>query len=157
MAQLTGYPIKTTNRRSPISQAQRLEVLAEVGLFHGLSKRNLSMIDRLSFVRSILPGEDLIKQGDSGDDALVVLSGRALVSRNKRKLTEITPGQVCGEMALLDHHERSATVTALEPMEVLVIHGPEFRKLLCKVPKLTEAVLATLSMRLREAHAKSDL
>jgi hypothetical protein len=42
-------------------------------------------------------------------------------------------------------------------MEVLVIHGPEFRKLLCKVPKLTEAVLATLSMRLREAHAKADL
>ena len=157
MAQLTGYPLKTTTRRPQISQAKRLDALAEVGLFKGLSHRNLAMIDRLSFVRSIVPGEVLMQQGDSGDEALVVLNGRASVARGKRKLSEITPGQMCGEMALLDRHERSATVTALEPMEVLVIHGPEFRKLLCKVPKLTEAVLATLSMRLREAHKSNDI
>jgi CRP-like cAMP-binding protein len=157
MPQMMGYPIDSRFSKPPITQPVRLDALRQVGLFRGLSKRSLVMIDKVSHVRSALPGDILVSQGEAGNEMMVVLEGRAKVTRGNRKLNELSVGQGFGEMALLDNQTRSATVTALEPMRMLVISGPEFRKLLTKVPGLSEALLATLSMRLREADAAADL
>ena len=157
MPQMTGYPVDTRVTKRAVPQTVRLDALRQVGLFKGVSKRSLLRIDQLSDVRSALPGDVLVTQGDPGNELMVVLEGRASVTRGTRKLNELSVGQVFGEMALLDNQTRSATVTALEPMRMLVIHGPEFRKLMAKVPGLTDALLATLCKRLREAHAAADL
>ena len=140
-----------------MKQTVRLEALRHVGLFKGMSKRSLAKINEMSEVRTAAPGEILVAEGDPGSDAMVVLEGTASVKRGRRKVSELTVGQVFGEMALLDRQPRSATVTAEEPMRVLVIQGTEFRKLLTKVPGLADALLATLSRRLREADAVNDL
>ena len=155
--QMTGYPVDTRFSRPPITQPTRLDALRKVGFFSGLSKRSLVMIDRVSEVRSAFTGDVVVAQGDVGTEMMVVLEGKAGVTRGNRKLTELSTGQVFGEMALLDNQTRSATVTALEPMRMLVIPGPAFRKLLTKVPGLADALLATLSARLREADAAADL
>ena len=110
--------------------------------------RGIATISGLQiFAQSILP----VLTRELGPD------GFEQVRKGTRKLTELAAGQVFGEMALLDNQTRSATVTALEPMRMLVIPGPAFRKLLAKVPGLTDALLATLSARLREADAAADL
>ena len=155
--QLTGYPVDNRFSRPPITQPTRLDALRKVGLFKGVSKRNLVLIDRLSEVRSAFTGDVVFAQGEVGTEMMVVLEGKASVTRGDRELSQVSVGQMFGEMALLDSQTRSATVTALEPMRMLVIPGPAFRKLLTKVPALTEAVLATLSIRLREADAIPDL
>lgn len=139
-----------------MKQTVRLDALRHVGLFKGLSKRSLVKIDQMSEVRPVAKGEVIVAQGEAGSDTMVVLEGSATVSRGKRKVSQLTVGHVFGEMALLDRQPRSATVTADEPMQLLVIHGPEFRKLLTKVPGLADSLLATLSSRLREAHAIND-
>ena len=154
---LSGYPVDTRFTGKAIPQTVRLEALGHVGLFKGVSKRSLVRIDQLSEVRPAYPGDVIVKQGEPGNDMMVVLEGRASVTRGNRKLNELSVGQVFGEMSLLDNQPRGATVTALEPMRMLVIHGPEFRKLMNKVPGLTDALLATLCERLREAHAAADL
>jgi CRP/FNR family transcriptional regulator, cyclic AMP receptor protein len=155
--QTRSYPVDTRFQKPNVSQTARLEALRHVGLFQGVSKRSLVLIDRLSVVRTVLPGEVLVAEGDTGSDMMVVLDGKASVTRGTRKLTELSVGQAIGEMALLDNQPRSATVTALEPMRILAINGPAFRKLLSKVPGLTEALLATLCSRLREANAADQL
>ena len=157
MPQMTGYPVDTRVTKRAVPQTVRLDALRQVGLFKGVSKRSLLRIDQLSEVRSARPGDVLVTQGDPGNELMVVLEGRASVTRGTRKLNELSVGQVFGEMSLLDNQPRGATVTALEPMRMLVIHGPEFRKLMNKVPGLTDALLATLCERLREAHAAADL
>ena len=86
----------------------------------------------------------------------IVLEGLASVSRGKRKLGECAAGQCFGEMSLLDKGPRSATVLALASMTLLVIPGADFRRMLVKVPSLTEALLSALSSRLREANAAAD-
>jgi len=139
-----------------VKQTVRLEALRHVGLFKGMSKRSLTRINQMSEVRMVAKGEIIVAEGDPGSDAMVVLEGTASVTRGNRKMSELTVGQVFGEMALLDRQPRSATVTAEEPMRLLVIHGAEFRKLLTKVPGLADALLATLSRRLREADAVHD-
>jgi len=155
--QMTGYPVDTRFQKKAVTQTARLEALRHVGLFQGVSKRSLMLIDRLSVVRTVLPGEVLVTEGDTGSDMMVVLDGKATVTRGTRKLSELAVGQAIGEMALLDNQPRSATVTALEPMRILMINGPAFRKLLAKVPGLTDALLATLCSRLRDANAADEL
>jgi CRP-like cAMP-binding protein len=157
MAQLTGYPVDTRFRKDTITQTDRLEALRKVELFRDLSKRNLTLIDRLSSVRTVPTGEVVVAQGDPGVEMMVILDGSAAVTRGKRKLRVLGVGNVCGEMSLLDSQPRSATVTALEPTRMLVIDGPAFRKLLVKVPSLSASLLATLSMRLRAADAAGDI
>ena len=140
-----------------MKQTVRLDALRHVGLFKGMSKRSLAKINQMSEVRAASEGEVIVAEGDPGSDAMVVLEGTATVRRGNRKISELTVGHVFGEMALLDRQPRSATVTADEPMQLLVIHGAEFRKLITKVPGLADALLATLSRRLREADAANDL
>ena len=57
MTQLTGYPVDTRFRKETVTQAVRLDALRGVGLFEGLSKRNLALIDKLSIVRTVPAGE----------------------------------------------------------------------------------------------------
>jgi len=154
---LSGYPMDSRFASKAIPQTVRLEALRKVGLLKGMSRRSLVRIDQLSEVRSVLTGDTIVAQGERGTDAMVVLEGTAAVTRGNRKLNELTVGAVFGEMSLLDAEPRSATVKALEPMRILVIPGPAFRKLMHQVPGLTDALLATLSGRLREANAAADL
>ena len=153
---LTGYPVDTRFPGPAVTQTVRLDALGQVGLFKGVSKRSLVRIDQLSQVRTVLEGDVVVAEGDLGTDTMVVLDGSAAVTRGGRRLSVLSVGQVFGEMSLLDKQPRSATVTALEPMRMLVIHGPEFRKLMTKIPGLTESLLATLCQRLRDAHAAAD-
>lgn len=157
MPSVSNYPL-TSNVRTPApKQTVRLEALRHVGLFKGLSKRSLVKIDQVSEVRRALPGRVIVSQGEPGTEMMVVLEGTAQVTRGNRKLTQLSVGDAFGEMALLDSQTRSATVTALEPMQMLVIDGRQFRKLLTKVPGLADSILATLSTRLRDANAAADL
>lgn len=157
MTQFSGYPLDTRFRSDTVTQAVRLDALRGVALFQGLSKRNLGLIDKLSIVRTVPAGEVIVQQGDAGTEMMILLDGRASVKRGTRKLEDLAAGSVCGEMALLDKQPRSATVTALEPTRLLVVDGPGFRKLLAKVPALSESLLVALSMRLRAADAAADL
>lgn len=150
---VSSYPVDSRVKTPAVKQTVRLEALRHVGLFTGLSKRSLVKIDQASEVRSFMAGQIIVAQGEAGTDAMVILNGSVRVARGKRTLSELGVGQVFGEMALLDRQPRSATVTALEPTQVLVIHGPAFRKLLGKVPGLADSLLSTLSKRLRDAQA----
>lgn len=154
---LSSYPVDQRFRgRGKPTQAVRIEVLGQVALFEDLSRRNLTRIDQISRLKYAREGDVLVEQGDPGDEMMVVLDGRAAVKRGRRTIAECGPGRYFGEMALLDHEPRSASVVALEPMRLLVISGSDFRKVVAKVPRLAETLLATMSTRLREANAAAD-
>lgn len=153
---LTGYAIDSGGRTQALNQQRRIAALGQVELFKGMSKRSLIRIDQIATMRTARKGDVVMTAGDPGNEMIVVLEGRASVTRGRRKLGECSPGQCVGEMALLDNQPRSATVVAIEPMRMLVIPGSAFRKVLSKVPSLTEALLSTLSARLREANAAGD-
>ena len=73
------------------------------------------------------------------------------VSAEGREVAVLGPGDFFGELALLDPAPRDATVTAVEPCELLVIDGRRFAPLLEDVPLLARKVTAGLAHRLREA------
>src|SRR5690242_6023298 len=99
-------------------------------------------------------GETLYHQGDPGHVLHVVLEGRVKVvlpseTGEEAVLTVLGPGQVHGEMALLDGEPRSATVVALEPVVTAIISRESFLDLLKRNPSAVEGVLAGLARTIR--------
>ena len=82
----------------------------------------------------------MIREGDVGRDCFVALDGIATVERIGEPIAAITTGSIAGELALLDHAPRNATVVARTPMRLLVLTPSEFRRLLDTAPSLEPAV-----------------
>ena len=119
-------------------------------LFSSCSSKDLERIAKAGNRVSVAKGKTLIKQGDPGKEAFIILSGKATVKRGDKKLATIGTGSVVGELSLLDHGPRSATVVCDTECELLVISRGNFLRLTDKVPALTHKLLGSLSMRIRD-------
>ena len=133
------------------NRSQKIELLKSVPLFAHLSKRHLNELAKHSEELSVDAGRVLAKEGEPGKELFIVVSGKASVTRKGKALASVGPDEFIGEMALLDHRPRSASVVAEEPMVLLVVGAREFQPLLRSVPDLAEALLRALASRLRAA------
>jgi CRP-like cAMP-binding protein len=132
-------------------QDAKLALLKGVPMFEGLSKKELIAVSRATEQLEYREGEVLARQNSVGNEAFVVVDGSITVRRNGRKVATLGPGDVAGEMALLDDEPRSADLVAAQPSVVLYISRREFGGLLEANTKLMGKVLRTLAQRLREA------
>jgi len=136
-----------------------IEMLQGMPLFAGLSKRELQTIAQLTKQRRYDRYQVIIKAGDRGTALFLLTSGivRVTVGGSLGKeliLGVLYPQDFFGEMALLDGLPRSATVTALEESEVLVISQKDFLECIRKVPQVAAKMIVTLSLRLRQTDQK---
>lgn len=132
---------------------EKIHALSEVPAFRALSAKELVDLGRLVDVVSIPSGLALTTEATAGYEAFVVLAGSAAVTIGGDVVATVGRGDVVGEQALLDHGPRTATVVALEPMEVAVFGPREFATLLATFPAVASHVLRSLSGRLRSADA----
>jgi CRP-like cAMP-binding protein len=99
----------------------------------------------------ILPaGKVLCEQGTTGREAFVLVEGTAEVQINGKKVATVGPGSCVGELALLDHRPRTATVVAETDVTALVIGIREFGAIVDEVPSMTHKLLRALAARIRE-------
>jgi CRP/FNR family cyclic AMP-dependent transcriptional regulator len=127
-----------------------LEHLSQVTLFSAFSSRDLSKVAKASTELSFKAGAVLAEQGQRGREAFVILEGQATVTRNGRKVADLGPGSVVGELALLDPGPRTASVVAKSELTALVIGQREFFAVLEEVPALSRKLFAAMAARIRE-------
>ena len=127
-----------------------LEHLRNVSLFSGCTNKELETIARASDEISMKAGSLIVDQGQTGREAFVVLSGTVTVRRNGKKVGSFGAGTVVGELSLLDHGPRTATVTCDTDCELLLLDQRNFIGVLDSVPTLAHKLLATLAGRIRE-------
>ena len=132
----------------------KIKLISEVTLFKGFAKKDLGDVSKVADEVDYEPGEFLGQQGSPGSEAFVVVSGSIVVRRNGRKVATLGPGDVAGEMSILDNETRSADLVAGEDTTVLVIPRRQFQGLIDDKPILQRKLLATLATRLREADRK---
>ena len=136
------------------------DALARVDLFSTLDKKDLKALEESCQNRSYSAGSTIISQGDSGVGLYVITQGNVQISRaasldgEEEDLGKLGPGQVIGEMSLLDELPRSATVVALDDVTTLVLPVWEFRTFLRNNPDVALKLLGVLSRRLRKAEAQ---
>jgi CRP-like cAMP-binding protein len=114
----------------------RVQRLRQVPLFANCSHAELVRIDGLGTEILVRPGTTLIREGDAGRDCFVALDGVATVERAGVPIAAITAGSIAGELALLDHAPRNATVVATTTMRVLVLTPAELTELLNIAPSV---------------------
>jgi CRP/FNR family transcriptional regulator, cyclic AMP receptor protein len=130
------------------------EVLAQVPLFSMLPKKELAQLARNAHDRTFPAGAVLTAEKETGASFGVIMEGRAAVSLHGQPVRILGPGDYFGEMALIDHSYRSATVTAETQLRCLMFVAWVFRPFALQHPETAWALLEAMVQRVREAEAR---
>lgn len=128
----------------------RLDLLAGIELFHGLSRRDLRRIASLSTQISLPEGRVVCREGDRPQEAFVLVEGTVAVSSEGKAVAVLRPGSVFGEMAMLENQPRNATVVATGQICVLVMTRQELLAVLDLVPAIGRQVREAAAARKAE-------
>lgn len=143
-------------------QPQQVEsyakVLEKVPLFTDLGRRELMRLAATCVERDYSAGTTLVRQGQPGVGLFVIVSGHAKVGQDQaggmRELSQLGPGDVFGEMSLLDDLPRSASVVAMDQVHALLLPVYDFRAALREDGDMCIRLLAVMSRRLRRAEQR---
>jgi CRP-like cAMP-binding protein len=152
MARRTG-----TSRLGRRSKEAKVELLSNVPLFSACSRRDLRRIAALVDEIEVPEGKVLMRQGEPGWECFVIAAGQGKATVPGSGSASLGPGDVVGEMSLLDGRPRSATVTARSDMHLLVLTSRNFSALIDEVPLVARRIMAALAERVREVEARRPL
>jgi CRP/FNR family cyclic AMP-dependent transcriptional regulator len=133
------------------------EHLDDILMFKGLSRSQLGAVRTVLTVRRLRSGEVLLESDDQGEAAYIIHSGFVRIRTiqgdgDETTLAFLGPGDIVGEMSLVDRQTRSATVVAHEPVTLLVLNRALFSTLIERVPAIGLNLATVLSRRLRIAN-----
>ncbi|MFN8161799.1 MAG: Crp/Fnr family transcriptional regulator [Solirubrobacterales bacterium] len=136
-----------------------VELLRAVPLFSDLDPGELARFSRVAVARAFPEGSRVFREGDPSDACYIVRSGRLRVTREHPDgraitLANLGPGDIFGELAMLDGELRSASVEALEASELLALPAADVRGLLARNPDTTVKLVGALVRRLRAANER---
>lgn len=131
-------------------------LVKQVSLFNGLGEEDVAKIFARGMTIHVNKGEVLFYKDTVGSQMYVVLAGKLGVYSGEKILAELVTGDMCGEMALVNHAPRSASVKALENSLLFVLSESTVNTLLTKrvAVQLLLNMIRTLSKRLRDANAR---
>ena len=158
---------------SDVSRAETLRVLGGVPLFSGMTKRQLAAVAKVVDHESFEAGAVLLRELRPGQRLIIIRSGTAAVTRHgivardgpdggiqegrSRRLATVGPGDVVGELSLVDGKPTSASVVADTQLEALVLFRTRFNKLLGSMPELYPRLLVGIAARFRAINRGSDV
>jgi CRP/FNR family transcriptional regulator len=142
-----------------MSPGESIELLSRVPLFSELSPDELDRISRVSVARSFPAGVRVFHEGDQSDACYLVRTGDLRVTREHPDgraiaLATLGPGDIFGELAMLDGEARSASVETLTDAELLALPAADVRRLLADHPDISVKLIAALTRRLRETNER---
>ncbi len=136
-----------------LSREARRKALAQGPLFASARSDQLEELAAAARSQKLAKGDELFHKGDEGSQIYAVVSGRLKALTTSREGDDVVfsilgPGEVFGEIALLGGRRRTATVTALEPCELLVIDRREFLDFLRRDPDVAIGMMGVLAGRI---------
>jgi CRP/FNR family transcriptional regulator len=143
----------------PASAEDTVSLLEAVPAFRELGHEELEAVAAVAMPRRFPGGQVVFHEGDDSDTCYVVRSGHARALREHaggRQITLATfgPGEIFGELAMFDDERRSATVEALDDLEVLAILGSDMRRLMHEHAPIAVKLAVSLVRRLRAANER---
>lgn len=129
-------------------------ILAGASIFRGLDSAQIDALARMAVRKTYRTREIVLRKGDPAMQIYVIAKGRlkaitAGAEGRQAALSIMGPGEVFGEVAVLDGEPRSATITALEPCELIILNRNEFYHFLERNPSAAIGLLQVLARRLR--------
>ena len=136
-----------------------IALLRRAQVFSTLSDDDLAHVARVTMSRRFDAGTTVFKEGDEGSTCYIVRAGRTRAIREHPDGRSITlahfgPGDIFGEMAMLDGERRSATVEATEDTEAIAILSADMHRLLREHADISVKLIAALGQRLRDTNER---
>jgi CRP-like cAMP-binding protein len=126
----------------------KVELIKGVPLFAECSRKELGEVAGIADEIDLREGKELTKQGQAGREFFILVEGTADVKKGSRRVNRLGPGDFFGEISLIRHTPRTATVVATSPVRTLVITERSFQSLLQHQPGIQNKVLSALAARL---------
>lgn len=143
-----------------LRKEEKVEILGHLPLFESCTKRELGQIATIVTEGRRPAGTVLTRQGQDGGLMFILADGTADVVRDgsspngkAKVIGRLGPGDVVGELSLIDGQPRSASVVASTDVHLLELNFDDFEGLLRKSPKFVRALLKALSVRVRQMDA----
>ena len=127
--------------------------LRNLPLFEGLGKKERELLATRADEIDVPEGKVLVEQGRTGYEFFVICGGTASVERDGESVADVGPGDFFGEVGIVTHAPRNATVTARSPMTLLVITTQAFRGIELDTPSVARQVEQAVEERRPEAPA----
>jgi CRP-like cAMP-binding protein len=124
--------------------------LTKVPLFEGLSQRELEQIARWTDEVDLPEGERLLDQGRFAYEFFVIQEGECEVRQNRRPIATLGPGDIVGEIALIERARRTATVETLSAVRAIVMSARDFGMMMDTVPTVAERIREVEERRIGE-------
>jgi CRP/FNR family cyclic AMP-dependent transcriptional regulator len=125
---------------------KRLESLP---LFRDLSRKERDQISRWTDEVDVPAGYHLLDQGRLPHEFFVLEKGTVAVTKDGEHLTDLGPGDFFGEIAIVEHDRRTATVVANTPVTLIVMNARDFETMAGVMPHVTERINAAIRERLQ--------
>ena len=125
--------------------------LRKIPLFADLDDEQLSHIAALAAEVSVPAGKELVREGDYSYDVLAIEEGTARVERGGTHLDDVGPGDVVGEMGVLERSQRNATVVATSPMLLVTLTSWDIKRLRKSAPAAVEHLRGVVTQRREHA------
>jgi len=122
--------------------------LDRIPLFAGLSKREREQVARWADEIDEPAGYRLVDQGNFAHEFFVLLDGTVEVTKDGEHLTDLGPGDFFGEIALVEHERRTATVRATTPVRAVVMHSRDFGAMRTEMPMVCDRIETAIRERL---------
>ena len=139
----------------------RRELLGSVSIFSSLGEQELDLLLEATTTKRLESKEILFRKGDPGNQLYGILSGSLKVTTTGADGKDVMfglmgPGEVIGEIALLDAEERSASVVAVEPTELLTLHRRELIPFLENHPRAAIGLAGILAATVRRLSERAE-
>jgi CRP-like cAMP-binding protein len=139
-------------KQIPVRSAQ--DDLRALDLFSETSRSEMALVARQLTMLRVPAGKVLVREGERGNEFMIIAEGRAEVRQGDRIIATIGRGDLVGEMALLQRDgdgRRNATVTTVTDAVIYVGSPREFRQIIQSAPSVAEKVQQTAASRLPAA------
>src|SRR5829696_1156887 len=131
-----------------LGKDSKIELIRKVPLFSKLNKKGLEDVAHIADELDLPKGKMMAEDGDRGREFFVLLEGEADVTKGDRSINRLGEGDFFGEIALVTHMPRTASVTATSDVRVLVITERDFGALLKRSPEIARGVAEALAERI---------
>lgn len=149
--------MRPISSKSPVS----ITALRILPMFESLNDERLEEIARIASLRSVARNTTILQAGDRTDNLYLVIAGALKVQISDQDGREVIlsllgPGEMFGEMGVIDEHPRSATVISTAPCDLVVIAKDDFKRCLAENFEVSLYIIENLVKRLRKADRKIE-
>ena len=134
-----------------LDTSTKADLLSRAPLFTSLAPDELSALADRAEVVEFERGRYIVSQGQIGTGFFLILEGRVRIARAGETLAELGPGEVLGELSVIDQQPRVANAIAEEATRCLALASWDLNAALAEHPQLAVALLRVVARRLRDA------